>query len=110
MLINFMSILFCTAFLPTITLSNLTSIAKPIRSDDPAQRVMAYDKITDTSERVRLIFWLFGMLLVEWVLSGVADNEGARAENWNTTNNETKVPYEFTEIDGRVPLTSVPLI
>ena len=52
-----------------------------------------------------MMFRLFGLLLVGWVLSGIADTEGARAGNWNKSNKETKAPYEFIEIDGRIPLT-----
>ena len=51
------------------------------------------------------MFRLFGLLLVGWVLSGIADTEGARAGNWNKTNKETKAPYEFIAIEGQIPLT-----
>ena len=52
-----------------------------------------------------MMFRLFGLLLVGWVLSGIADTEGAWAGNWNKTNNETKAPYEFITIEGQIPLT-----
>ena len=51
------------------------------------------------------MFRLSGVLLFGWVLSGIADNEGAWAGNWSKSNNQTKVPYEFIEIEGQIPLT-----
>ncbi len=51
------------------------------------------------------MFRLFGSLLVGLVLAGIADIEGAWAGNWNKSNNETKAPYEFIEIEGQIPLT-----
>jgi len=51
------------------------------------------------------MFRLFGLLLVGLVLAGIADNEGAWAGNWNKSNNQSKAPYEFIEIEGQIPLT-----
>jgi len=51
------------------------------------------------------MFRLFGLSLVGLVLAGIADTEGAWAGNWNKSNNQTKAPYEFIEIEGQIPLT-----
>ena len=51
------------------------------------------------------MFRLFGLSLVGLMLAGIADTEGAWAGNWNKSNNQTKAPYEFIEVEGQIPLT-----
>jgi hypothetical protein len=40
----------CNAFLPSITLSNSTPIAKPLCTGNPVKRIMAFNKVADISE------------------------------------------------------------
>ena len=60
---HYSSIRCCTraihnAFLPSITFSNSTPIAKPIRTSNPVQSILAFDMVADISEIVRVILRL----------------------------------------------------